>query len=210
MSLKSLKSCWNICNFWLSQRAWLQLGAWSKHFLILVHKVLCNPNSCVCHLIPGKAGPGKWHRYQIRDPLQHSLPGELQYNCEICLAHTASLSCRAFPPYTCPRTLSLPHRAAHRTSELNFFLYLRISGLSLCGRMLVGLTLTTEPFLAFSLLTGSGLALDAGMKDTRHCGKCECLTTAQILKNHLVCGRMKETPEGWENTLKALYSQNKI
>lgn len=61
--------------------------------------------------------------------------------------------------------LSLPHKAAQRTSELNFFLYLRISGLSLCGRIFVGLTLTTEPFLAFSLLTGSGFALDAE-KDT--------------------------------------------
>lgn len=40
-----------------------------------------------------------------------------------------------------------PHSPAHRTSVLNFFLYLRISGVSLCGRMLVGLTLTTEPFL---------------------------------------------------------------
>lgn len=37
-----------------------------------------------------------------------------------------------------------PHRAAHRISELKRFLYLRISGVSLCGRMLVGLTLTTE------------------------------------------------------------------
>lgn len=61
--------------------------------------------------------------------------------------------------------LSLPHNAAQRTSELNFFLYLRISGLSLCGRIFVGLTLTTEPFLAFSLLTGSGFALDARMED---------------------------------------------
>lgn len=177
----SHKSCWNICNFWLSQWAWFQLGAWWKHFVILMQKVLCSCISYVCHLVPGKAGPCKWHfRYQLRNPLQHSLPGEQQCNCEICLADTASHSCCAFPPPTCPRTPSLPHRAAHRTSELNFFLYLRISGLSLCGRILVGLTLTTEPFLAFSLLTGSGLALDAGMKDTHNCGNCECLVTAHI------------------------------
>lgn len=37
-----------------------------------------------------------------------------------------------------------PQSAAHRISELKRFLYLRISGVSLCGRMLVGLTLTTE------------------------------------------------------------------
>lgn len=38
----------------------------------------------------------------------------------------------------------LPQRAAQRISELKRFLYLRISGVSLCGLMLVGLTLTTE------------------------------------------------------------------
>lgn len=46
----------------------------------------------------------------------------------------------------------VPQSAAHRISELKRFLYLRISGVSLCGLMLVGLTLTTEIFLAsFSL-----------------------------------------------------------
>lgn len=55
-----------------------------------------------------------------------------------------------------------PHSPAQRTSVLNFFLYLRISGESLCGRMLVGLTLTTEPFLWFSLLIGSPLLPAAG------------------------------------------------
>lgn len=45
-----------------------------------------------------------------------------------------------------------PQSAAHRISELKRFLYLRISGVSLCGRMLVGLTLTTEILRAsFSL-----------------------------------------------------------
>lgn len=46
----------------------------------------------------------------------------------------------------------LPHRAAQRISELKRFLYLRISGVSLWGRMLVGLTFTTEILRAsFSL-----------------------------------------------------------
>lgn len=89
--------------------------------------------------------------------------------------------------------LSLPHKAAQRTSELNFFLYLRISGLSLCGRIFVGLTLTTEPFLAFSLLTGSGFALDARTKDIGQHEKCECLATSHFWP---VYGRMKETPQG--------------
>lgn len=51
----------------------------------------------------------------------------------------------------------LPHKAAHRISELNLFLYLRISGVSLWGRVLVGLTLTTEPFRVGSCLMASGL-----------------------------------------------------
>lgn len=50
----------------------------------------------------------------------------------------------------------LPQRAAHRISELNLFLYLRISGVSLCGRVLVGFTLTTEPFRVGSCLMASG------------------------------------------------------
>lgn len=45
------------------------------------------------------------------------------------------------------RRRSSPHRAAHRISELNLFLYLRISGVSLGGRVLVGLTFTIDPFL---------------------------------------------------------------
>lgn len=50
------------------------------------------------------------------------------------------------------REHDVPHRAAHRISELKRFLYLRISGVSLWGLMLVGLTLTTEIFRAsFSL-----------------------------------------------------------
>lgn len=40
-----------------------------------------------------------------------------------------------------------PQRAAHRISELNLFLYLRISGVSVGGRVLVGFTFTMEPFL---------------------------------------------------------------
>lgn len=45
-----------------------------------------------------------------------------------------------------------PQSAAHKISELKRFLYFRISGVSLWGLMLVGLTLTTEIFLAsFSL-----------------------------------------------------------
>lgn len=40
----------------------------------------------------------------------------------------------------------LPQRAAQRISELNRFLYFRISGVSLWARVLVGFTLTTEPF----------------------------------------------------------------
>lgn len=51
----------------------------------------------------------------------------------------------------------LPHKAAHRISELNLFLYLRISGVSLCGLVLVGFTLTTEPFRVGSCLMASGL-----------------------------------------------------
>lgn len=47
-------------------------------------------------------------------------------------------------------TQLLPQRAAQRISELNLFLYLRISGVSLTGRVLVGLTLTMEPFLTSS------------------------------------------------------------
>lgn len=43
--------------------------------------------------------------------------------------------------------LSSPQSAAHRISELNLFLYLRISGVSLGGRVLVGLTFTIDPFL---------------------------------------------------------------
>lgn len=53
--------------------------------------------------------------------------------------------------YRCRESVSVtvsPQRAAHRISELKRFLYLRISGVSLCGLMLVGLTLTTEIFLA--------------------------------------------------------------
>jgi len=49
----------------------------------------------------------------------------------------------------------LPQRAAHRISELNLFLYLRISGVSLGGRVLTGLTLTTEPLREGSDLSGS-------------------------------------------------------
>ena len=52
-------------------------------------------------------------------------------------------------------TSFLPQRAAHRISELNLFLYLRISGVSLCGRVLTGLTLTTEPFRDGSALSAS-------------------------------------------------------
>lgn len=51
----------------------------------------------------------------------------------------------------------LPHKAAHRISELNLFLYLRISGVSLCGLVLVGFTLTTEPFRVGSCLMASDL-----------------------------------------------------
>lgn len=47
LSLMSHKSCWNIFKFGLSQWTWFQLGAWSKHFLILMHKVLCSCNSCL-------------------------------------------------------------------------------------------------------------------------------------------------------------------
>lgn len=50
----------------------------------------------------------------------------------------------------------LPHNAAHRISELNLFLYLRISGVSLCGLVLVGFTLTTEPLRVGSCLMASG------------------------------------------------------
>jgi len=89
--------------------------------------------------------------------------------------------------------LSLPHKAAQMTSELNFFLYLRISGLSLCGRIFVGLTLTTEPFLAFSLLTGSGFALDAGKEDMWNHKKRKCLATSHIWPVH---GRMKQIQRG--------------
>lgn len=50
--------------------------------------------------------------------------------------------------YGCVRFRQLsPQSAAHRISELNLFLYLRISGVSLGGRVLVGLTFTIEPFL---------------------------------------------------------------
>lgn len=52
----------------------------------------------------------------------------------------------------------LPHKAAHRISELNLFLYLRISGVSLCGLVFVGFTLTTEPFRVGSCLMASGLS----------------------------------------------------
>lgn len=50
------------------------------------------------------------------------------------------------------RARGLPHKAAQRISELKRFLYFRISGVSLWGRMLVGFTFTTEIFRAsFSL-----------------------------------------------------------
>jgi len=52
---------------------------------------------------------------------------------------------------------ALPHKAAHSISELNLFLYLRISGVSLCGRVLVGFTLTTDPFRVGSCLIASDL-----------------------------------------------------
>lgn len=100
--------------------------------------------------------------------------------------------------------LSLPHKAAQRTSELNFFLYLRISGLSLCGRIFVGLTLTTEPFLAFSLLTGSGFALDAGKEDMWNHKKCKCLATSHIWPVH---GRMKQIQRGKKTIWEALHNQ---
>ena len=51
--------------------------------------------------------------------------------------------------------VSVPQRAAHRISELNLFLYLRISGVSLCGRVLTGFTLTTEPLRDGSALRAS-------------------------------------------------------
>ena len=51
--------------------------------------------------------------------------------------------------------MHLPQSAAHRISELNLFLYLRISGVSLGGRVLTGLTLTTEPLRDGSDLRGS-------------------------------------------------------
>lgn len=49
----------------------------------------------------------------------------------------------------------IPQSAAHRISELNLFLYLRISGVSLGGRVLTGFTFTTEPFRDGSDLRGS-------------------------------------------------------
>lgn len=52
---------------------------------------------------------------------------------------------------------SLPHKAAHSISELNLFLYFRISGVSLCGRVFVGFTLTTDPFRVGSCLIASDL-----------------------------------------------------
>lgn len=167
-----------------------------------MHKILCNCKSSVCHLLRGR----RCHMSDAGDPLQDLLTGEVQYNCEICLTYCQPL---LLPPslHTHAQVLlSLPHKAAQRTSELNFFLYLRISGLSLCGRILVGLTLTTEPFLAFSLLTGSGFALDARMKGVRSHENCECLATSHILS---VYGRMKETPKGWENTSAAFAARGK-
>lgn len=55
------------------------------------------------------------------------------------------------------KTFALPHKAAHSISELNLFLYLRISGVSLCGRVFVGFTLTTDPFRVGSCLIASDL-----------------------------------------------------
>lgn len=74
--------------------------------------------------------------------------------------------------YTQKLHLVSPHSAAHRISELNLFLYLRISGVSLGGRVLVGLTFTIDPFLT-SIFSCSNLepSEEAQWKDLFEGGK---------------------------------------
>lgn len=49
---------------------------------------------------------------------------------------------RSMSPFSVPISRLTPHRAAHRISELNRFLYFRISGVSLVASWVVGVTLT--------------------------------------------------------------------
>lgn len=97
-----------------------------------------------------ESGPADHAEGQGRDPRR--LPPHLS---------TAGLLKTSLPFGITPEGQStvrhLPHKAAHRISELNLFLYLRISGVSLCGLVLVGFTLTTEPFRVGSCLMASGL-----------------------------------------------------
>ena len=64
-------------------------------------------------------------------------------------------------------SLLSPQSAAHRISELNLFLYLRISGVSLGGRVLVGLTFTMDPFLT-SIFSCSNLEPEHGAKEIHY------------------------------------------
>lgn len=150
-------------------------------FLILMHKILCNSKSSLCYLLPGR-------QCHVSDASIYPVICSRTFWQERCNTTVKSAFTHCQPLLLLPPLhrharvlLSLPHKAAQRTSELNFFLYFRISGLSLWGRIFVGLTLTTEPFRAFSLLTGSGFALDARMKDTCNYEKCKCLATSHLL-----------------------------
>lgn len=73
----------------------------------------------------------------------------------------------------------LPHKAAQSISELKRFLYFRISGVSLWGRMLVGLTFTTEILRAsFSLACSclSSSLVNRACKETHKTEKGDGLT----------------------------------
>lgn len=89
--------------------------------------------------------------------LFYSFTFDFSRNMQIVFIKSKSQHYMYFWSVMCEYEHVSPHRLAQRISALNFFLYLRISGASLWGRMLVGLTFTTEPFLWGRLMHGSHL-----------------------------------------------------
>lgn len=83
------------------------------------------------------------------------------------------------------KTFALPHKAAHSISELNLFLYLRISGVSLCGRVFVGFTLTTDPFRVGSCLIASDLIASLENPTEREKKKSACNTLQVLDSGHI-------------------------
>lgn len=97
--------------------------------------------------------------FNIKDVNKHWINAEkqLQFWRNIIKGWKLPLACLHFRNGKGRTRFALPHKAAHSISELNLFLYLRISGVSLCGRVFVGFTLTTDPFRVGSCLIASDL-----------------------------------------------------